>query len=157
MFPTTLAHLCIYTFLMNIFIIIIGNEPVDKWYEEISVHDFNNEPTDLRSGHFTQVIWKGSRELGVGVAKSRNGQIFVVAWYTPPGNYIGSFKDNVLPMGDKTAMKDAATKTSSKNKASVVTPPDFPREALRVHNEYRNKHGVPDLTLNSEVSILDLV
>jgi hypothetical protein len=51
------------------------------------------------SGHFSQVVWRDSKELGVAVAKSRNGQIFVVANYSPPGNFIGSFAENVPPIG----------------------------------------------------------
>jgi Cysteine-rich secretory protein family len=48
-------------------------------------------------GHFTQVVWKSSKELGVGKAKSRSGRIYVVANYYPPGNYQGQFAQNVLP------------------------------------------------------------
>ena len=48
------------------------------------------------SGHFTQVVWKDSKHLGVGKARSSNGKIIVVANYDPPGNFIGQYKDNVL-------------------------------------------------------------
>ena len=48
-------------------------------------------------GHFTQVVWKSSKELGVGKATSRSGRIYVVANYYPPGNYQGQFAQNVLP------------------------------------------------------------
>jgi len=50
-------------------------------------------------GHFSQVVWRDSRELGVAVAHSRSGQIFVVCNYLPPGNFIGSFSENVPPLG----------------------------------------------------------
>lgn len=50
-------------------------------------------------GHFSQVVWRDSKELGVAVAKNRNGHIFVVANYSPPGNFIGSFAENVPPVG----------------------------------------------------------
>lgn len=30
----------------------------------------------------------------------------------------------------------------------------FARDALKVHNEYRRKHGVPDLVLNDQVCLL---
>lgn len=104
-----------------------GREPVDAWYQEGQLHPFGKEPSSLKSGtrvrwesappkppiitvlsvlpnrfsvgYFTQVIWMGSRELGVGIAKSRNGQIFVVANYDPPGNFLGQFKENVPPVG----------------------------------------------------------
>jgi glioma pathogenesis-related protein 2 len=49
-------------------------------------------------GHFTQVVWKGSREIGVGRSFAEGGlRVFVVCNYYPAGNVIGRFKDNVLP------------------------------------------------------------
>ena len=50
-------------------------------------------------GHFTQEIWIGSTELGIGVASYEdngwNWEI-VVANYYPPGNIQTQFKENVL-------------------------------------------------------------
>lgn len=40
-----------------------------------------------------------SEELGVGIATSKTGQVFVVCNYNPPGNFIGSFAENVPPIG----------------------------------------------------------
>ncbi|XP_062571774.1 uncharacterized protein LOC134233787, partial [Saccostrea cucullata] len=74
-----------------------GKEACDQWYSEISKHDFNNEPRSLGSGHFTQMIWKGSKEIGVGKAKTSGGKVIVVASYRPAGNLVGSFKENVPP------------------------------------------------------------
>lgn len=49
------------------------------------------------AGHFTQVVWKGTKELGVGLATDGH-KIYVVAQYRPPGNMNmpGHFADNVL-------------------------------------------------------------
>ena len=52
------------------------------------------------AGHFTQVVWKGSKELGVGRAVTPDGKIIVVANYRPAGNMVGSFAANVLPPKD---------------------------------------------------------
>ncbi|XP_053664472.1 uncharacterized protein LOC128713635 [Anopheles marshallii] len=79
--------------------IVSGREPVENWYSEIDLHVFGKEPATLKTGHFSQVVWKDSRELGVGLARNRSGQVFVVANYDPPGNYIGSFAKNVPPVG----------------------------------------------------------
>jgi hypothetical protein len=49
------------------------------------------------SGHFSQVVWRDSKELGVAFAKSRNGTIYVVANYSPPGNVTGRYAENVPP------------------------------------------------------------
>lgn len=74
---------------------IKGDEAVESWYSEIKDYTFGREPSDLRAGHFTQVLWKGSKELGLGVARSSTGKIFVVANYNPAGNMVGSFDKNV--------------------------------------------------------------
>lgn len=52
-------------------------------------------------GHFTQVVWKGSREIGVGKARSKDGKILVVANYRPAGNVIGRFSENVSAPSDR--------------------------------------------------------
>ncbi|GLH15865.1 Venom allergen 5 [Gryllus bimaculatus] len=78
---------------------VTGREPVDNWYAEIKNHVFGKEPRDLKTGHFTQVVWKDSRTLGVGMARSRGGNTFVVANYDPPGNFIGNFATHVPPVG----------------------------------------------------------
>ena len=44
--------------------------------------------------HFTQVVWKGSTKLGVGMAKGKGGTT-VVATYSPAGNVSGQFPANV--------------------------------------------------------------
>lgn len=127
-------------------ICFIGKDPVESWYSEIACHDFTREPADLRSGHFTQVVWKASKELGVGVEKNRNGQIFVVASYYPAGNYIRSFRENVLPKIEGAPQPKMVTINC------VTSPGDFAAQALKLHNEYRRKHGVPELKLNASVS-----
>ena len=50
------------------------------------------------AGHFTQLVWKSSQQLGVGKAKTTDGrQVFVVCVYFPAGNYVGRYRENVLP------------------------------------------------------------
>ncbi|XP_044732409.1 uncharacterized protein LOC123295218 isoform X3 [Chrysoperla carnea] len=125
---------------------INGREAVDQWYSEVKIHVFGREPNNLKSGHFTQVVWRDSRELGVAVAKNRNGQIFVVANYSPPGNFVGSFAENVLPLGggSKHETKAQAMKTYSLS--------DFSIEGVRHHNELRKKHNVPELKHNEDLT-----
>merc|ERR1711963_1126962 len=59
---------------------------VDVWYSEIKDYSFGTEPSQGGpvTGHFTQVVWKGST-------------VVVVANYSPAGNYIGQYVDNVPP------------------------------------------------------------
>jgi len=43
----------------------------------------------------TQLLWKGSTELGVGVAVVDGTTAYVVGNYNPPGNMVGDFNRNV--------------------------------------------------------------
>lgn len=61
----------------------LGREAVESWYNTKMFYDFKSP--GLNAGHFTQVVWKGSRELGVGMAKGHDA-LYVVANYNPPGN-----------------------------------------------------------------------
>uniref|UniRef100_A0A7N6A8F1 SCP domain-containing protein n=1 Tax=Anabas testudineus TaxID=64144 RepID=A0A7N6A8F1_ANATE len=74
-------------------------EAVDSWYEEIKDYNWNSSGFRGNTGHFTQVVWKDSKELGVGVATDGN-RVFVVGQYRPAGNMNmpGYFEKNVLPL-----------------------------------------------------------
>lgn len=51
--------------------VVHGGDGVEAWYKEIEKHIFHKEPTTTGTGHFTQIVWKTSKELGVGMAKNR--------------------------------------------------------------------------------------
>jgi uncharacterized protein YkwD len=40
-------------------------------------------------GHYTQMVWRSTTKVGIGVARCSNGAIIIVANYDPPGNYLG--------------------------------------------------------------------
>ena len=80
------------------------------WYEEIKDYNFGNPGFSSGTGHFTQVIWVGSQEVGVAKASNANGTQFVVARYYPAGNVLGRFPENVQPKGSKIS-KNAGKKT----------------------------------------------
>lgn len=65
------------------------------WYDEVKDYDYNKPGFSSQTGHFTQVVWKKSQKLGFGYAQV-NGYTVGVALYSPPGNYQGQFKENVL-------------------------------------------------------------
>lgn len=118
-------------------------------YAEEAQHQYGKEPTTLKTGHFTQVVWKDSTELGVGMARNRNGEVYVVCNYNPAGNFLGSFTENVLPPGSPSPTK----KITFLDPKSHYTLDEqaWQQEALVVHNEYRRRHRVPDMRLSVEL------
>jgi glioma pathogenesis-related protein 2 len=68
------------------------------WYNEIKYYKFSKSQFSMETGHFTQLIWKATKNLGVGIAfTSSKRKVYVVAQYSPPGNMEEAFKENVLP------------------------------------------------------------
>jgi uncharacterized protein YkwD len=72
-----------------------GTDAVDWWYSEGKRYDFNNPYASFTAGdqdstkevrHFTQVVWRDSKELGCAVANC-GGQSLWVCQYSPPGNF----------------------------------------------------------------------
>lgn len=64
---------------------------VKAWYDEGEGYDYSSAST---FNHFTQVIWKGSKELGC-AKKDCNGSPYVVCEYSPAGNIVGQGKQNL--------------------------------------------------------------
>ena len=60
-----------------------GSERKDWKGGEITTRNFAD------AGHYTQMIWFESTEIGCGQATCSNGSIIVVCNYNPPGNVIG--------------------------------------------------------------------
>ncbi|XP_041644316.1 Golgi-associated plant pathogenesis-related protein 1-like [Cheilinus undulatus] len=87
----------IYNMFSSATIKLTGKEAVDSWYSEIKDYNWNSPGFSGNTGHFTQVVWKASTELGVGVATDGN-KVFVVGQYRPAGNMnmAGYFEENVL-------------------------------------------------------------
>lgn len=81
---------------------------VEAWGDERDMYDFDpNNPTGFTepTGHFTQLVWKGTQSTGCGWTncEGRNGLdgVYLVCEYWPPGNIIGEndlfFKQNISP------------------------------------------------------------
>ena len=72
-----------------------GSSVTSSWYSEIKNYNYSGDWSN-GTGHFTQIVWKETKEVGFGKAKDQNGKTFVVANYYPAGNVLGFFKYNVL-------------------------------------------------------------
>jgi uncharacterized protein YkwD len=75
---------------------LTGKQMTEQWYEEAANYNYN-EDFQQGKGHFAQLVWKGTREVGFGRARAADGKWYAVANYYPAGNYIGQFKANVAP------------------------------------------------------------
>ncbi len=75
---------------------------VTMWYDEEAFYDYNNPGFNSETGHFTQVVWKDTIEIGCGLATncSADSPYMAHVWvcqYNPPGNYTNLFAENVFP------------------------------------------------------------
>lgn len=64
---------------------------VDDWAGESRDYAYaaNSCASGRMCGHYTQVVWKGSREVGCDFAVCRDGAQVWVCNYSPPGNFVG--------------------------------------------------------------------
>ena len=84
---------------MNVFF-VEAQAVADAWYADVKNYNYKTAAFGMDTGHFTQVVWSSTKLVGVGYATTSNGQAtYVVAQYSPPGNYEGMFKTNVLSKG----------------------------------------------------------
>ncbi|MEC8097814.1 MAG: CAP family protein, partial [Bacteroidota bacterium] len=58
------------------------------WYEEIKDYKYSKIKRfriGPKIGHYTQMVWKDTKEVGIASAISKNGKVYVVARYYPAG------------------------------------------------------------------------
>ena len=86
----------------NIFISKTGlssEEICEAWYNEHQNYDYNKNKFQKGTGHFTQLVWKETKEVGFG--KSEYGDsLCLVALYYPAGNEFGEFTKNVFNLNN---------------------------------------------------------
>ena len=78
-------------------IMVLLKKSVDAWYNEVKMYDFTNPGFSSSTGHFTCLVWKSSTSYGIGIAVDAKSRAYIVMNTSPPGNYVGQFKLNVLP------------------------------------------------------------
>ena len=61
---------------------------VETWAAEVKDYDYEKNHCTGQCGHYTQVVWSGTRELGCAVARNASREVWVCD-YNPPGNYVG--------------------------------------------------------------------
>ncbi|KAJ7370391.1 hypothetical protein OS493_032568 [Desmophyllum pertusum] len=75
-------------------------EATQLFYGEVKDYDFSKPGFSGKTGHFTQVVWKSTKEIGAAKAIRKDGSLIVVIRYSPAGNFASAkaFRENVLPM-----------------------------------------------------------
>lgn len=71
---------------------------IDAWVSEVQSYNFQQPGFSPATGHFTQVVWKGTTSVGCAWNTAKcNGMAIFSCNYLPQGNIIGYFPANVLP------------------------------------------------------------
>ena len=65
------------------------------WYDEIKLYTYSTilsgENDFYQIGHYTQMVWKNTTEVGMAMAVSNSGKTYIVARYSPSGNFRGEY------------------------------------------------------------------
>lgn len=75
-----------------------ASNAVDDWYKEASRYNYGKPGFVHGIGHFTQMIWKNTKQVGCGFTRcnSKVGRLLVCR-YAPAGNWSSQFRQNVPP------------------------------------------------------------
>ena len=76
-------------------------------------YDFDGNHYCKGAGHFTQILWKSTKFIGVGVDWNSNGKVVIVVRYKPAGNRAGIFQENVSPLSTGAHISDHTPSGSS--------------------------------------------
>ena len=92
-----------YTTATSIAAATLADKVVTSWYNEVLSYNYTNPGFSDKTGHFTQVVWKSSTQLGCGAAQgtatingTKYNAFYLVCHYAPAGNVTGQFPNNVL-------------------------------------------------------------
>ena len=95
---------------------------VRMWYSEIQKYDYKTHEFSFDLGHFTQLVWKSTTALGLGIAKNvTQKRDYIVCLYSPRGNSV-DFPTNVPPLTKPVWMTstEVESTTASNSKKGIV-------------------------------------
>ena len=77
-----------------------GSTATEVWYSEKKNYSYSYPRLDAENDAFTQLIWKSTKELGMGCARDLlTNDMYIVALYRPAGNDKRLLRANVLNEG----------------------------------------------------------
>jgi pathogenesis-related protein 1 len=77
----------------NIFVSGVGSTPsmaVKEWASESRDYDYRTNACSTDCGHYTQIIWRRTVNVGCAVARGPRREVWVCS-YDPPGNFLGQW------------------------------------------------------------------
>ena len=100
---------------------------IDAWYNEISLYNFNAPGFSEATGHFTCLVWLASTEFGIAISFDPKTTKAIITMNTsPPGNVIGQFQENVLPLVSAPTPTPEPTPTPTPTPEPTPTPTPTP-------------------------------
>jgi hypothetical protein len=63
-------------------------QAVEMWASEQANYTYGNSYAP-GTGHYTQLVWRDSVEIGCGMASCGDRSVVISCRYSPPGNYMG--------------------------------------------------------------------
>ena len=91
-----------------------GYDPVDAWYDEIELYDFNNPGFNKSTGHFTQLVWKSTSQIGCAKVICDNawGQYTICEYSNTAGNVLGTNSETGLSYFAENVLKPLVNSTN---------------------------------------------
>jgi pathogenesis-related protein 1 len=75
-----------------------ADNAVALWAQEGESYSYRRASFSMETGHFTQMVWGATRQIGCGASECQGMRLWV-CHYDPPGNVLSLFAENVLPEG----------------------------------------------------------
>jgi uncharacterized protein YkwD len=61
---------------------------VKDWASEAADYNYGSNKCKKVCGHYTQIVWRNTKEVGCGVGRKGSREVWVCN-YNPPGNWVG--------------------------------------------------------------------
>jgi uncharacterized protein YkwD len=132
-------------------LVVSGSSAVDSWYNQISLYNFNAQVNSQSTAAFSQVVWRSTTQVGVGIAlASDNRTAHVVIVYFPAGNLNGAFLSNVPAPCSSTT--NGIVPPLNFNVPHLQVIAEFRQQVLAQHNVARQLHCVTPLSLDDRLN-----
>lgn len=79
----------------------IVEDAITCWYNEFYDYNFANPKPNKFSRNFTNMVWKSTTDLGIGIARNSDCSVVVALYQPESGNTVDDFKTNVQPKAEE--------------------------------------------------------